>query len=81
VHVHSCKSSNEMLFNCCDCPFCSVDLMVVGGTSWMLIFSDLMYFSTAAEHSYNGQGSNDNDNDPRGNDDVDDVPTLSAPPT
>jgi len=29
VHVHSGESSDEMLFKCCDGPFCSVDSMVV----------------------------------------------------
>ena len=28
MHVHSYKSSNEMLFTCSDGPFCSIDFMV-----------------------------------------------------
>ncbi len=31
MHVHSCEGRNEMLFKCCDGPFCSVDSMVVRG--------------------------------------------------
>ena len=31
MHDHSGKSCNEVLFKCCDGPFCSVDSMVVWG--------------------------------------------------